>query len=119
MVAQGGASDLFISYYDFDFMARLHIGMTAGLPDAEFETQFAANVDFLEQLAGQLVSTVIEECAEQPAREDLCEQIQRWQADPFLAELIACYRRVEATNPIDSGWVTLGQQSRELQEVAR
>ena len=118
-IAQPEASDIFIRYYDFDFMARLHIGMTAGLPDAELETRFAANVRFLEQLAGQLISTVIETSAERLENEAVAAQIQRWQADPYLAELIDTYHQNETASPIPGGWITLGQQKRQGQEVAR
>src|SRR5437660_10864052 len=58
------ASNVFIKYYDFDFMSKLHIGMTAGLPEAEFEAQFAANIRFIERLGGQLINTVIQTNAE-------------------------------------------------------
>jgi flavin-dependent dehydrogenase len=118
-IAQTGASDTFIRYYDFDFMTQLQIGMTAGLPDAELEIQFATNVCFLEQLAGQLVSTVIEIYTDHLEDEAIFNQVQRWQADPFLAELIALYQRLAKTNPINSSWITLGRPSRERQEVAR
>ncbi len=116
-IAQPDAADAFIRYYDFDFMTKLQIGMTAGLSDAELEMQFAANVLFLEQLAGQLVSVVIESYADS-VDEAIQRQIQRWQAEPFLNELVAAYRQAEATNPINSRWITLGRQSRRRQEVA-
>ncbi|MEO7019919.1 MAG: tryptophan 7-halogenase [Ktedonobacteraceae bacterium] len=116
---QPAAPATFIRYYDFDFMAKLHIGMTAELPDAEFDAQFAANVHFVERLAGQLVSTVIEAYAERTEDKAIQSQIQCWQADQFLAELIDVYQKEKETNPIDSSWITLGHQSREKQEVAR
>ncbi|HEU5380160.1 MAG TPA: tryptophan 7-halogenase [Ktedonobacteraceae bacterium] len=118
-VVQPEASDTFIKYYDFDFMARLHIGMTAELPDAELEAQFATNVRFIERLAGQLVSTVIQTCLDGPQTETIRSQVQRWQEDAFLAELIALHQQEEQTNPLDSGWITLGHKSREKREVAR
>src|SRR5262249_32035315 len=83
-IAQKGDSDIFVRYYDFDFMARLHIGMTEELSDAELEAQFAANVSFLEQLAGQLVSTVIELFVNYQDDEAIQAQIQRWRADEYL-----------------------------------
>ncbi|GLV53917.1 halogenase [Dictyobacter sp. S3.2.2.5] len=116
-IARSNATDTFISYYDFDFMARLQIGMTAGLADAELEAQFAANVRFLEQLAGQLVSCVIDELGD-GEDEEVRRQIERWQADPFLTELMAVYRQENQEHPINSGWITLGRQRRERQEVA-
>jgi len=118
-IDQPDASNTFIRYYDFDFMARLQVGMTAGLPDTELEIQFAENICFIEQLAGQLVSTVIEAYADRLEDEIIQNQIQRWQADPFLAELVAINQQATETNPINSGWITLGHQPRKRQEVAR
>lgn len=91
--------------------------MAAGLPDAELEAQFARNARLLEQLAGQLVSTVIAELAER-TEENIQRQIQSWQTEPFLMELIALYQEDDKVNPIDSSWITLGHQRRERQEVA-
>ncbi len=117
-IVQSDAADIFIKYYDFDFMAKLHIGMTAHLPDSEFEAQFAANVRFIERLAGQLVGTVIQTCADRSEDDRVQDQLRTWQADPFLTDLVALYQE-EQTNPIDPGWITLGQRIREKREVAR
>jgi hypothetical protein len=112
------ASDAFIRYYDFDFMTRLQIGMTAGLADSELENQFAANVCFLERLAGQLAAVVIESYAG-TQDEAICQQLQRWQTEPSLAELITAYRQTETTDPINSRWITLGRPHWQKQEVVR
>jgi flavin-dependent dehydrogenase len=117
---QPAASDTFADPYSLlDFLVDLHNGMAAGLPDAELEAQFAKNVRLLEQLAGQLVSTVIEELADRAEDEAVQNQIQSWQAEPFLAEVIAVYEQEEKVNPIDSSWITLGHHRREMQEVAK
>ena len=113
-IAQPSASATFISYYDFDFMARLQIGMTAELPDAELETQFAANVHFLEQLAGQLVTTVIEMFAVYSQHKPIQSQVRCWQADQFLAELRALYQQVDQEHSISGSWITLGRQKQEV-----
>ena len=118
-IDQPDASNTFIRYYDFDFMARLQLGMVAALADPELDAQFAANICFIEQLAGQLVSTVLEAYADHLEDEIIQNQIQRWQADPFLAELVAIYQQATKTNPINSGWITLGHQPLKRQEVAR
>ncbi|HEU5380159.1 MAG TPA: tryptophan 7-halogenase, partial [Ktedonobacteraceae bacterium] len=119
-IDQPQASDAFADPYSLlDFLVDLHTGMAAGLPDAELEAQFATNVRLLEQLAGQLVSTVIEVHAQETGNEAVQRQIQNWQTEPFLAELIDIYREAEKVNPIDSRWITLGYQQRERQEVAR
>jgi hypothetical protein len=113
------ASNIFMRYYDYDFMAKLHVGMTAEIPDDEFESQFIANIRFIEQLAGQLVSTVIESYADDLADEAIRSQVERWQADTFLGELIALYREEEEKSPMNSGWITLGHRSREKKRVTR
>ncbi len=119
-IAQPVASDTFVDLYSpFDFMQKLHTGMAAGLSHSELEAQFAANVRQFEQLAGQMVSTVIETHADQLQDETILSQIQRWQTDPYLVELVARYRRESRTNPINSGWITLGRQSHERLEVSR
>lgn len=112
------ATDTFADPYSLlDFLVDLHTGMAAGLSDAELEVQFAKNARLLEQLAGQLVSTVIDELS-QFTDSATQNQVQRWKAEPFLAELIKCYHEDDSINPIDSSWITLGHQHREKQEVA-
>ncbi len=105
-------------YSLLDFLVDLHNGMAAGLSDEELELQFALNVRLLEQLAGQLVSTVSERCTTLPQSEALTTQLQRWQADLFLTDLVEFYRREDQINPIDGRWITLGYQSRKQLEVA-
>ncbi len=118
-VAPLGATDTFIRYYDFDFMSRLQIGMTANLAGADLDAQLVENVHFLERLAGQLVSTVIDIFSQAPASPTIQSLVQRWQDDPFLQELIRVYQLEEQERPINSGWITMGGQKRERQEVAR
>ncbi|MGH2482181.1 MAG: halogenase, partial [Ktedonobacteraceae bacterium] len=119
-IAQTGASDAFVDLYSpLDFMVKLHTGMAAGLSHTELDAQFAANVRLFEQLAGQLVSTVIQTYAAHSKDEIVLRQIQRWQTEPFLADLIALYRRENRTNPTNGSWITLGQQSQQWLEVAR
>jgi flavin-dependent dehydrogenase len=116
VLARADASDVFIKYYDFDFTKRLQIGMTAELPDAALEAQFAANIHFMEQLAGQLVATVTELFAHSSDKA-VQDQIRRWQTDEFLTELVALYQQADLEHPINSGWITLGRQEMERQEV--
>jgi flavin-dependent dehydrogenase len=113
---QPEASDIFADPYSLlDFLVELHNGMAAGLLDDELEVQFATNVRLLEQLAGQLVSTVIQKLVAHPGHR---AQIQRWQAEPFLAELIDLYQQEDKVNPINNSWITLGCQRQERQEAA-
>jgi flavin-dependent dehydrogenase len=113
-IAQTNASDTFIRYYDFDFMAQLHIGMTEELSDAELDTQFAANVLFLQQLAGQLVSTVIETFADYQDHAAIQSQIHHWQENQFLSELVAFYLQASREHLANSSWITLGRQRQEI-----
>ena len=118
-VAQPTASDIFVRYYDFAFMADLQLGMLANLADEDFEPQFAANIHFIERLAGQLVRTVIQDCATRSESEQVQSQIAIWQADPFLTELIMLYEKEAETHPIAGAWATLGERTPEKQEVVR
>ena len=113
------ACDTFADPYSLlDFLVDLHTGMDAKLPDDELEVQFTANVRLLEQVAGQLVSTVIEHCSDRLDQQAVQNQIQRWQGEPLLAELMAIYQQEQQIKPIDSSWITLGYQQRKKQEVA-
>ncbi|MGH2482010.1 MAG: halogenase, partial [Ktedonobacteraceae bacterium] len=116
-IDQPDPSDAFADPYSLlDFLVDLHTGMAAGLSDADLETQFAANVRLLEQLAGQLVSTVIKALADRMGNEAIAQQIHRWQTEPFIADILAIYQEEDKIHPIDSKWIMLGYQK---QEVAR
>lgn len=118
-VDQLAASDTFADPYSLlDFLVDLHIGMAAGLPDAELEAQFAKNTRLLEQLAGQLVSVVIDMLSEREEEDAVADQIDRWQQEDFLRELVEIYEKEHMHNPIDSKWVILGYQQPEKQEIA-
>ncbi|MFH5209785.1 NAD(P)/FAD-dependent oxidoreductase [Antrihabitans spumae] len=92
------------------FIVDLHEGMAAGLPDDELEDQFAKNVRLLEQIAGQLVATVIERLRDEHEL-SAGPQIERWLEDPLLTELQSVYRQAHELNPIDDSWIMLGRQS--------
>jgi hypothetical protein len=98
-------------------MVKLHTGMDAGLSPAELDAQFAANVHLFERLTGQIVSKVIEGYANQPENRQALQQIQRWQTDSYLAELIAIYRRTSRSYPITSSWIAIKQQVPELERA--
>ena len=117
-IDQPAIADAFVDLYGpLEFMQKLHIGMAAGLAPAQLDAQFADNVRFFERLAGQIISLVIEATADQPEHETAMSQIQRWQTDPFIADLIARYRRESRTHPINSSWIAVKYQRRERQEV--
>ncbi len=119
-IAPPEACDAFVDLYSpLNFMVKLHTGMAANLSHAELDTQFAANVRLFEQLAGQLISTVIQTYAARPENEAVLKQIQRWQTEPYIAELISLYRRENRVNPTSSGWIMLDQQIQERAEVTR
>jgi flavin-dependent dehydrogenase len=118
-IDQPAASDTFADPYSLlEFLVDLHTGMAAGLSDEELEAQFSKNTRLLEQLAGQLVSVVIETISEHADDEAVAQQIQRWQEEPFLVEVVEIYEEESKTNPINSKWVILGYQQPEKQEVA-
>jgi hypothetical protein len=120
-IDQPDASDTFADPYSLlDFLVDLHNGMAAGLPDDELEEQFATNARLLEHLAGQLMSVVIEKHRDHLENEAVRQQIQKWQQEPFIDELISIYQKEQEINPIDNSWITLGYQNeREKQEIAQ
>ncbi len=114
------ASDQFVDLYSpLDFMVKLHTGMDARLSPTELDAQFDANVRLFERLTGQIVSQVIESHANSSENRAALQQIQRWQTEPYLAELIALYRREGRTNPITSSWIAIKHQRLEREEVAK
>lgn len=119
-IDQPDLTDLFVDLYlPLDFMVKLHAGMAAELSAPELEKQFAQNVHLFERLAGQIISTVIETYADGPTQEVVLKQIQRWQTEPYVAELIALYRRESRSQPITSAWIAVQHPRREKQEATR
>lgn len=97
----------FVRFYDFDFMPRLHVGMTASLGDAELQQQFEANVRFIDQLSGQLVATVLGEFEAEPDSLAKKQQAQKWRADNVLMSLIDVYEAEQQASPVNDAWITL------------
>ncbi|MCM2389889.1 NAD(P)/FAD-dependent oxidoreductase [Streptomyces albipurpureus] len=97
----------FVRFYDFDFMSRLHIGMTAGLSDADLDAQFADNIRFVEHLSGQLVVTVLEEFEAEPWNPAKREQARRWRSDQALMSLVEVHLRERESTPISDQWIRL------------
>ncbi|MGA4838171.1 NAD(P)/FAD-dependent oxidoreductase [Streptomyces sp. G45] len=106
------AADVFADPYSLlDFLVDLHNGMAAGLDDDKLEEQFGRNVLLLEQLAGQLATTVAERLQARGADDTTRAQIERWRADELLREAVERFRERDAADPIDSAWITLGTQN--------
>lgn len=111
-IAQPGSPDGFVDLYaPLDFMVKLHHGMAASLSPEEATNRFGENLSLFEQLAGQLVSTVIDAYASQPGNAAAIQRIQRWQTDPLIAELISAYRRARKHSPTSDGWILPGVQT--------
>jgi len=98
------------------FIVDLHEGMAAGLDDAQLEVQFTKNVDLMEQVAGQLVTTVIDELKDSP-EPAAHQQIESWLADPLLTQLRKRHQAMDAVNPIDASWITLGRHGTALAQA--
>ncbi|GAB3432915.1 NAD(P)/FAD-dependent oxidoreductase [Flindersiella endophytica] len=96
-------------YSPLNFMVKLHAGMADDLTAAEFEVRFADNTRLFAQLAGQLVSTVIEAYADRTHDDEVVARIQAWQRDPVITDLVSTYRRERHRNPTSTGWMTIGQ----------
>lgn len=111
-------SDTFVSFYDFHFMKGLHIGMTAGLSDEDLATQFSENVRFIDQISGQMVSRVIEECKANAHNEEVRQQVERWESNSTLMELVEVFERDGQADPVSDDWITLKRPGRIRQEAA-
>lgn len=111
-VSNEPASDVFADPYSLlEFIVDLHNGMAAGLQDEELEDQFGRNVDLLEQLAGQLVTTVIERLELRGADDAAKVQILRWRTDELLQGCVERHKERDLITPIDSAWITLGART--------
>jgi flavin-dependent dehydrogenase len=95
-------------YSPLNFMVKLHTGMADELSDAQFAERFSANTRLFEQLAGQLVTKVIDTHGNRYDDDRVVAQIQAWQRDPLIGELVATYRRERHRNPTSEGWMVLG-----------
>ncbi|GLF93016.1 NAD(P)/FAD-dependent oxidoreductase [Streptomyces yaizuensis] len=108
------ASDVFADPYSLmDFIVDLHNGMAAGLDDEELEEQFGRNVVLLEEIAGQLVSTVIERLEQRGPDDAAKARIERWRGDELLREVVGRYRERSPSSAaaVDSAWITLGSRT--------
>ncbi|RJQ75647.1 NAD(P)/FAD-dependent oxidoreductase [Pseudonocardiaceae bacterium YIM PH 21723] len=90
-----------------NFMNQLHCGMADELSPAEFETRFADNTRLFAQLAGQLISTVIDAYADNYT-DEVVERIQQWKRDPLIADFLSIYRSDRHSNPTSPLWITMG-----------
>lgn len=106
-VDQSDEATPYLSFYDFDFTAKLHVGMAAGLSDPDFFRQIDANLRLIEQISGQLVSTVTAELSGQPDNDELRAQLERWKDDPSLTELVQAYEKENEVNPIGDDWIAI------------
>ncbi|MDQ2905631.1 MAG: tryptophan 7-halogenase [Chloroflexota bacterium] len=118
-IDQTAACDMFVDHYNpLAFMKKFHAGMSASLTDAEFDAQFIANVEFLERLAGQMVSKVIEEYPTSTVDEAVLSQIQAWQADPLLSKAITIHQQADKSDPITNSWINLAHRSRDREQIS-
>ncbi len=106
-------------YSPLNFMVKLHNGLADELSDAQFDERFSANVRLFEQLAGQLVTTVIDAHHDRYDDDPAVAQIQAWQRDPLLGELVATYRKERHRNPTSEGWMVLDAADRATQRRER
>jgi 2-polyprenyl-6-methoxyphenol hydroxylase-like FAD-dependent oxidoreductase len=108
----------FVDHYNtLNFMKNFHMGLTANLTDTELDAQFIENIQFLERLAGQVVSKVIEECTISANNDVARNQIQSWQDDPVLSRVIGIHQQADKSDPIDHSWIYLAQQSRYEEKI--
>jgi hypothetical protein len=111
------AEDIFADPYSLlDFIVDLHNGMAAGLGPDELNEQFAANVRLLEQVAAQLVDTVIARLEQRGDEPAVARQLAQWREDPLLMALRESFSLEATTTFIDDAWVTLGHRAAAVKE---
>ncbi|MCM2389887.1 NAD(P)/FAD-dependent oxidoreductase [Streptomyces albipurpureus] len=94
-------------YSPLNFMVQLHAGMADDLSDDQFPERFSANTRLFAQLAGQLVTAVIDAHGDRYGDDRVIAQVQSWQRDPLIADLIAIHRQERHRNRTSEGWIVL------------
>lgn len=103
------AGDFVDLYSPLNFMVDLHHAMAEDCgPDSA--QRLAMNRTTLEQLAGQLVETIIREHADDTDDVTIAA-LQRWQRDPIIAGFRRVYRAHRAQSPTADGWIRTSVQS--------
>lgn len=110
-IDQAALTDAFVDHYNpLTFMHKFQAAMAAPLSDAESDAEFVAHVQFLERLAGRIVSKVIADYATSTHNSAVQGQIHRWKADPLLARVMTLDREAAPTDPINTNWINLAHQ---------
>lgn len=104
-------TDQFVRYYDLNFMRKLHVGMTENNSDDELQEKFAANTRFMQQLTGQLVSTVLEESRAKQDDEAVQQQVKLWESNDALMNLVKVFEEDSPENPVIDLWITLKKKA--------
>jgi flavin-dependent dehydrogenase len=97
--------DSFASFYHFDFMKRVHIGLVAEMNDEEFEAQFEQNVRLVERISGQLIKRILDEGGAEEDNEPMRAQVERWCADGELMRFVEIYEKDRAAGIVDDDWI--------------
>ncbi len=105
-------TDSFASFYHFDFMKRVHIGLVAQMDDEEFEARFEENVRLVERISGQLIKTILDEASADEGNEPMRAQAERWRADGELTRFVEIYEEDRAAGIVDDDWIPAAQLAR-------
>ncbi|MCQ4041017.1 tryptophan 7-halogenase [Streptantibioticus rubrisoli] len=97
--------DSFASFYHFDFMKRVHIGLVAEMNDEEFEAQFEENVRLVERISGQLIKRILDEGDAEEGNEPMRAQVERWRGDDELMRFVEVYEKDRAAGILDDDWI--------------
>ncbi|NYI70510.1 flavin-dependent dehydrogenase [Naumannella cuiyingiana] len=103
-IESGEASSDFVDLYSpLNFMVNLHHAMAEDC-GSDIARRLSENRAILEQLAGQLVESIIRERAEDTSDATVAA-LQKWQRDPVIASLRRTYRSRRAAAPTSPGWI--------------
>jgi flavin-dependent dehydrogenase len=107
-IDDSGLEARFVDLYSpLNFMVKLHAGMADDPSDAQFREHFSANTRLFAQLAGQMITAVIDAHGDRYDDDRVIAQLQSWQRDPLIVDLIATHRRERHRNPTSEGWIAL------------
>ncbi|TDT30090.1 NAD(P)/FAD-dependent oxidoreductase [Naumannella halotolerans] len=107
---RGAAGDFVDLYTPLNFMVDLHHVMAEDCDD--IPKRLAENRAVLEQLAGQLVDTIIREHAEDSS-DQVIATVQGWQRDPMVSALRRTHRARRNGSPTSDGWIRTSRNTQE------
>ncbi len=111
-IDQTNVTNRFVDYYwELDFMKEIYAAMDAKLGPEELAARFEQHLTFLERLAGEMVSIVLEHNAQHASSDAVLQQLRQWQTDPYIEHLRGVYRRDSRHRSVPCEWINLAHRT--------